>query len=68
MRRRELILLLSGSIAARRAFAVEQKAVPVIGFLHSGWAEPAASVVAALRQGLTETGYVEGQNVAIEYC
>jgi len=39
----------------------------VIGFLHSGWAEPAASAVAALRQGLTETGYVEGQNVAIEY-
>ena len=66
MRRRELLLMVSALIAARTVRA-QQKAMPVIGFLHSGSAEPAASVVGAFRQGLSETGYVEGQNVAIEY-
>jgi putative ABC transport system substrate-binding protein len=67
MRRRELVLLLGSALIVARPPCAQQKAVPVIGFLHSGRAEPVASAVAALRQGLTETGYVEGQNVAIEY-
>src|ERR1700687_5381349 len=41
--------------------------MPVIGFLHSGSPVPSASNVAAFRQGLSETSYVEGQNLAIEY-
>src|SRR6516162_11510850 len=44
----------------------QQKATPVVGFLHFGSPGPFAYQVAALRQGLRETGYVEGQNVAIE--
>ena len=45
----------------------QQKAMPVIGALFSGSPGPAASIVAAIRQGLSETGYVEGQNLTIEY-
>src|SRR6267378_4069256 len=41
--------------------------MPVIGYLSSGLANPNSPFVAAFRQGLSETGYVEGQNVAIEY-
>jgi putative ABC transport system substrate-binding protein len=44
-----------------------QPAMPVIGYLHSGSQEPTAQEVAAFREGLYETGYVEGQNVAVEY-
>jgi putative ABC transport system substrate-binding protein len=66
MRRREL-LLLGGMMTAGRALRAQQKATPVIGYLHSSSPSPAAPFVAAFRQGLSETGYVEGQNVAIEY-
>src|SRR5580704_15198558 len=59
MRRREFIT----PIIAR----AQQKTIPVIGFLSSASPGPFASFVAAFRQGLRETGYVEGQNVAIEY-
>ena len=41
--------------------------MPVIGYLNSGTSSPTVSTVAAFRQGLSETGLVEGQNVAIEY-
>ena len=67
MRRRELMLLLGGAMTAPRALRAQQKAMPVIGFLGSALARPECADVAAFRQGLSETGYVEGQNVAIEY-
>jgi len=68
MRRRALVSLL-GSTTAIWPLAVraQQKAVPVIGSLSGGSSEPSARYVAAFRQGLSETGYVEGQNVKIDY-
>ncbi len=67
MRRRELLLLLSGALTAPRALGAQQKAMPVLGFLSSTSPGPYAPFVAAFRQGLSDTGYVEGQNVTIEY-
>jgi putative tryptophan/tyrosine transport system substrate-binding protein len=67
MRRRTFIAGL-GSAAAWPAVArAQQPALPVIGFLHSASPGPYARLVAAFQQGLGETGYVEGRNVAIEY-
>jgi len=65
MNRRELMLLLAGTMTAAGTLRAQQKAMPVIGFLSAG--SPNAPLEAAFRQGLGETGYVEGQNVAIEY-
>jgi putative ABC transport system substrate-binding protein len=67
MRRRELMLLLGGAITAARTLRAQQKAMPVIGFLGVSSRGPTAPYVVAFGQGLSETGYVEGQNVAIEY-
>ena len=67
MRRRELMLLLGAALSSARTLRAQQKAVPVIGFLGLASPGPYRSAVAAFLQGLHETGYVEGQNVAIEY-
>jgi ABC-type uncharacterized transport system substrate-binding protein len=67
MRRRELVLLLGGAMTAAGALRAAQKAMPVIGFLNGISAGANAASVAAFRQGLSDTGWVEGQNVAIEY-
>jgi putative ABC transport system substrate-binding protein len=67
MRRRELMLLLGGAMTSARALRAQQKAMPVVGFLSGSSPGLFVPLVAAVRQGLSETGYVEGQNVAIEY-
>jgi putative ABC transport system substrate-binding protein len=68
MTRRELMMLLLGTaMMASRAVRAQQKAMPVIGYLAGVSPGPSASNVAAFRRGLSERGYIEGQNVLIEY-
>jgi putative ABC transport system substrate-binding protein len=67
MRRREFMLLIGGAMSAPRVLLAQQKAMPVIGYLNGTTPEANAASLAAFRQGLGETGWIEGQNLKIEY-
>ena len=67
MRRREFITLLGGATAWPLAAVAQQSALPAVAFVRDGSPEANARYVAAFRKGLNESGYVEGQNVTVEY-
>src|SRR5215475_3497488 len=72
MKRREFITLIGGAAAIPsllwpRAARAQQPTIPIVGYLHSDSPQTVAGLLAVFREGLSETGYIEGQNVAIEY-
>ena len=67
LRRREFIAGLGAASAVPRVACAQQPRLPVVGFIYGGFAEPNADNAAAFRKGLNQSGYVDGQNVAVEY-
>ena len=68
MRRREFIAGLGGAVAWPFAARAQQRAAPIVGFLHAGsLADMDQEILASFHRGLGEMGYVEGRNVAMEY-
>jgi len=67
MRRREFITLLGGAAAWPLSAHAQQPAIPTVGFVRITTPQDSAHLVTAFRRGLAENGYVEGQNVTIEY-
>ena len=67
MKRREFITLLGGATALPRAARAQQPALPVLGFLHSQSPESFVDALRGFRQGLKEAGFVDGENLTIEY-
>src|SRR5262245_56401530 len=72
MKRREFITLIGGAAVAPSFLwpltaRARQPTIPIVGYVHSDSPQTVAGLLAAFREGLSETGYIEGQNVAIEY-
>src|SRR6516164_7625318 len=67
MKRRDFIALLGGAATWPLAARAQQSAMPIVGFLHPASPEPFGHIVDGFRRGLSDTGFVEGQNAAIEY-
>src|SRR5438105_4752956 len=67
MRRRDFIALVGNAATWPLAAHAQQPAIPVVGFLHSGSPDTYVSQLRMFRQSLKEVGYIEGQNVTIEY-
>ena len=67
MQRREFIALIGSAVAGPLVARAQQPALPVVGFVDGGSLDASASRAAAFRKGLNEIGYVEGQNVTVEY-
>jgi len=67
VKRRDFIALLGGAAVWPLAARGQQTAMPVVGFLHSASPEPYGDVLAAFRRGLSQTGYLDGRNMAIDY-